>query len=359
MIRESLNANSRHALVNLRPSGGIEFLGRASAGGSTAMIGSGTQPAPAWLRLARSGNTIVASVSANGSSWTVVGSANISMTAGVLVGLAVTSHNTAVLNTSTFDSVSVTAGSGTQPPMTPTSPTPSGGATGVSTTASLTWSAVGATSHDVSFGTTNPPPQVASGQTASTYRPPTMNANTTYYWSVVARNSAGTRPGPVWSFTTAPPQTGGGVPSPWVNQDIGAVGRSGSATFSSGTFTVSGSGADIWGSTDEFHFVHQPLGSRTEIVARVVSLQNTHQDAKAGVMIREDLGAGSRHVVLAVLPGGDVELLSRSDQRNRRASLAAGRNPVQHGSGSCAPARQSLGTPPRTARPGRRSDRRA
>ena len=79
------------------------------------------------------------------------------------------SHNTGALNTSTFDNVALTAGSTPPPtsaPGTPTSPSPTNGATGVSATPTLTWSASGATSYDVRFGTANPPPQVATGQTS-------------------------------------------------------------------------------------------------------------------------------------------------------------------------------------------------
>lgn len=44
------------------------------------------------------------------------------------------------------------------------------------------------------------------------------------------------------------------------------------------------------------------------ITARVRSLVNTHVWAKAGVMIREDLTPGSRHVMTVVTPGKGVSL---------------------------------------------------
>jgi hypothetical protein len=50
----------------------------------------------------------------------------------------------------------------------------------------------------------------------------------------------------------------------------------GSASYASGTFTLKGSGADIGGTADAFHYVYQPLTGDGEIVARVASLQNTH-----------------------------------------------------------------------------------
>ncbi|MGB7925676.1 MAG: kelch repeat-containing protein [Pyrinomonadaceae bacterium] len=101
------------------------------------------------------------------------------------------------------------------------------------------------------------------------------------------------------------------LPSPWVNQDIGSVGLAGSAAFSNNTFTIKGSGADIWGNADAFHYVRQPLNGDGEIIARVTSIQNTDPFAKAGLMIRESLTANSRHVILDVKPGGGLEFMRR------------------------------------------------
>ena len=88
------------------------------------------------------------------------------------------------------------------PPAAPATPSPADGAIGAAATATLTWVATGATSYDVAFGTVNPPPSAATGLTTASYSP-AMAGTTTYYWQVIARNSAGSTPGPVWSFTTA------------------------------------------------------------------------------------------------------------------------------------------------------------
>jgi hypothetical protein len=85
----------------------------------------------------------------------------------------------------------------------PTDLGPADAAIDTSTGPTLSWSSPNATSYDVAFGTTNPPPLVASGQTATTYTPGHLALSTTYYWRITPRNEFGSTAGPVWSFTTA------------------------------------------------------------------------------------------------------------------------------------------------------------
>ncbi len=67
-----------------------------------------------------------------------------------------------------------------------------------------------------------------------------------------------------------------------------------------GTYTMTGSGADIWNAADEFYFAYKTLTGPGSIVARVDSISNTNAWAKAGVMIRETLDAGSKHAFALV-----------------------------------------------------------
>ena len=94
------------------------------------------------------------------------------------------------------------------PPSAPSSPNPASGATGIGLSTTLTWSSSGATSYDVRFGTTNPPPLVSNDQSAASFNASGLSANTTYFWQITASNTAGSTAGPVWTFTTAaaPPQ---------------------------------------------------------------------------------------------------------------------------------------------------------
>jgi hypothetical protein len=111
-----------------------------------------------------------------------------------------------------------------------------------------------------------------------------------------------------------PPSTtrSGGVPGPWMNQDIGQVGQAGLAECTDGLWRIAGAGADIWANADGFHFIYQPWQGDVEIVARVLSQDNTDPWAKAGVMMRESLASSARHVALAVTPAHGVQFLHRN-----------------------------------------------
>ncbi|MCX5639025.1 MAG: lamin tail domain-containing protein [Planctomycetota bacterium] len=98
----------------------------------------------------------------------------------------------------------------------------------------------------------------------------------------------------------------------WENRDIGAVGAAGSVEVSGDVYTVRGDGGDIWSYSDAFHFMYLPMSGDGDIVARVISVQNTDSWAKAGVMIRETLNAGSAHAMMIVTPGNGVSFQYRS-----------------------------------------------
>jgi hypothetical protein len=122
---------------------------------------------------------------------------------------------------------------------------------------------------------------------------------------------------------------GSALPAPWQTQDVGAVGQTGTAAYAAGTgaFTVAGAGTDIWGSSDAFRFVYQSLTGDGQIVARLTAIQNTQSFAKAGVMLRESLGAGSAHVILDVAPGGTVEFMTRPTTGGSTSWLAGTSQP--------------------------------
>ena len=108
MIREQLTPEAAHAMMLVSPGKGLAFQRRQATWGMSTHTSGGGGTAPAWVKLERRGNTITAYRSADGVTWTLVGSDTFSMGASVYVGLAVSSHDASRLATVTFDSVSVT-----------------------------------------------------------------------------------------------------------------------------------------------------------------------------------------------------------------------------------------------------------
>ncbi|MBE9915104.1 hypothetical protein G8C92_13805 [Paenibacillus donghaensis] len=94
------------------------------------------------------------------------------------------------------------------------------------------------------------------------------------------------------------------LPEPFAAGDIGKMGLAGAASYDSATgrYIVQGSGSDIWGKADAFHFVYQPWTGDGEIVAHVASVEKADNWTKAGIMIREDLTGPSPYAMMAATP---------------------------------------------------------
>jgi phosphatidylserine/phosphatidylglycerophosphate/cardiolipin synthase-like enzyme/regulation of enolase protein 1 (concanavalin A-like superfamily) len=211
------------------------------------------------------------------------------------------------------------------PPNTPSYRSIANGATGVPTTGQrLVWyGGPWAHLYDIYFGTdptaltvlaADRPlgPSETTSQTQS-WALPALQTGTTYYWKIVSKTAAMlSRTGPVWSFTTTGSGSGGQLPAPWLDQDIGSVGVAGSAQFANGTFTVSASGADIWGTADAFHYAYQSWSGDGSIVARIGGVANTNAWAKAGVMFRTTLNANSAHAFMVLTAANGVSFQRRA-----------------------------------------------
>jgi len=81
-------------------------------------------------------------------------------------------------------------------------PNPPDGSVGIRTDPVLSWvPGAGATSHDVYFGSADPP-LFQRNQAGTTFYPGTLIKETTYYWRIDEVNADGKTTGAVWSFTT-------------------------------------------------------------------------------------------------------------------------------------------------------------
>ena len=108
MIRSSLAANAAHGFALVSAGKGVALQYRAQAAGASSNRAGPSMAPPRWVRLVRSGTNITASSSADGRSWSTIGSASIALGAVAYVGIATTSHNASAATTAVLSQVGVT-----------------------------------------------------------------------------------------------------------------------------------------------------------------------------------------------------------------------------------------------------------
>jgi sialate O-acetylesterase len=194
------------------------------------------------------------------------------------------------------------------------------GATGGNGQVALSWTASsGAAGYNVKRATVSGGPYTTVNLgTATSYTDTGLSNGAAYFYVVTATNSGGES-----GNSNQAGATPGAMPSPWQTVDIGSVGVAGSAFYVSPSYTLVGSGSDIWGTMDAFRYVYQVSSGDCSIVARVSSEQNTDPWAKAGVMIRETTGAGAINAALVVTPGG-ISFQWRSATGDQSVNVATG-----------------------------------
>ena len=101
------------------------------------------------------------------------------------------------------------------------------------------------------------------------------------------------------------------LPAGWLSADVGNPALSGSASYQTDTFTLTTASRDIWETADQFRYVYKPLQGDGEISACVDSLDYADGWAKAGVMIRETMSAGSAHAMAVMTSGNGVTMHAR------------------------------------------------
>jgi hypothetical protein len=119
-----------------------------------------------------------------------------------------------------------------------------------------------------------------------------------------------TRWGPASLLSSPTPGSG----DDWASRDVGSPNLAGSSVYNSTTqtWTVNGSGADIWGASDQFQFASQTFTGDGQIVARVISQTNTNPWAKAGVMLRDGMAANGMSILVDVTPSNGVNMQWRA-----------------------------------------------
>jgi regulation of enolase protein 1 (concanavalin A-like superfamily) len=99
----------------------------------------------------------------------------------------------------------------------------------------------------------------------------------------------------------------------WVVRDIGQPPSAGTASFGPDALTVTSSGAEVAGLSDQFTFVYRPITGSATIIAKVDAVQAPSAGAQAGVMIRASLESAAPHAFMFGSGNGGTEFRSRSN----------------------------------------------
>ncbi|MEO7101039.1 MAG: RICIN domain-containing protein [Luteolibacter sp.] len=97
------------------------------------------------------------------------------------------------------------------------------------------------------------------------------------------------------------------ITSGFSDADIGGTALAGNSSYSGGTWTVNGAGWSMWSTDDDSHFTYKAVTGDCAIIAKVESVQYTHQDARAGVMLRTSLSYGAPRVWMALTPRNVIQ----------------------------------------------------
>ena len=144
--------------------------------------------------------------------------------------------------------------------------------------------------------------------------------NTSYSITVKAKDPSGNISGASAALIVITVQCE--LPQEWTSVDIGVTSGQ-SACESAGVYTITGSGADIWGTADEFRYTYKSLNGDGVITAKVESIQNTDPWSKSGVMFRQDLTPGSKYIDCIVTPSNGIGFQNRSSINGTCVVLAA------------------------------------
>jgi hypothetical protein len=171
-------------------------------------------------------------------------------------------------------------------------------------TITLNWSAVsGANNYTVQYKTVAAASWTTANTNTNSIALSALSCGTAYLYTVQVNCASGPSATSNGSFTTSACTVSCTLPTRWSAIDIGTVGQAGSSCNSggaTGTFTLSGSGADIGGTADAFQFANYFLNSDMTVQVHIASLDAANPQNKLGLMMREDLTPGSRNAFIGL-----------------------------------------------------------
>lgn len=131
---------------------------------------------------------------------------------------------------------------------------------------------------------------------------------------------------------------------PWRNMDIfGSAPAKPGHVVLDGTpeafdAKVVGSGQDVWGSIDDFHYLYQETAENFELQGTINALITADQWTKVGFMVRENTAPGSRHIsiIQSATQGRHTQFRNATDQGSDGHDPI--NNVVMNGNGNSTPA---------------------
>lgn len=101
-------------------------------------------------------------------------------------------------------------------------------------------------------------------------------------------------------------------PHGWACGDIGNPALVGDQLVSNDGMALVASGRDIWGVSDQFHFVWRSLANNSTVSAHVTALQHTDALAKAGVMLRTSTDSDAPYYAVFITPHNGITVRYRT-----------------------------------------------
>lgn len=114
----------------------------------------------------------------------------------------------------------------------------------------------------------------------------------------------------------------------WQLHDIGAPAVPSWAAETNNALTLSGPGAGVAGTSDQFGFVAAEINGDVQITARLMSVEAVTNTARAGIMVRDGSLPGSKHVLLSTSAAGAMSLRYRAADSGASADAASSALPA-------------------------------
>ena len=102
------------------------------------------------------------------------------------------------------------------------------------------------------------------------------------------------------------------LPAPWQSVNVGSQTPAGFATIEGDKFVLESNSGDIWGGSDNFSYIYQPISGDVTVVAKLTSLSRINNWSKAGIMIRESLNPNAAYSMLMKTPRNYARVQQRA-----------------------------------------------